>query len=447
MGALSVKTDSSLDSRKGRLVRLRESVASFEAEILRALALDLGKSPEDAYLTEVSYIYNEIATCLKSLRKWAKPKRVPTPAVLWPAKSQVIPRPRGEVLIIAPWNYPFQLAMAPLVGALAAGNRVVIKPSEHAPASAEIIKRVCDKAFLPEEVSVCLGGVSETTKLLERPWGLVFFTGSTQVGKIIMEQAARTLSPVVLELGGKSPCLITECQNTETAIKRIAWGKFLNCGQTCVAPDYLVVHESKVQEVLKQFERALHELYGDNPLQSKSYGKIVNENHYQRLCQLLSESEVLIGGERDDEALKIAPTIVRANSDSPLMREEIFGPLLPLLSFKHLPEAYEIIGRHPNPLAAYVFTDSENVEEKFREEVSSGSLCINDVVVQLTNKNLPFGGVGMSGMGRYHGQFSFEAFSHYQAVMKRSFWGENSLRYPPFGKRFAFLKLLLRWLG
>jgi aldehyde dehydrogenase (NAD+) len=447
MGELVQVFDTSYKARLSRLSRLEEAISRYEEAIQDALLEDLCKSPEDTYLGEIGYLYGEIRQAKRGLKRWMKPKRVSTPLVLWPASSRIVSVPRGKVLIIAPWNYPFQLALAPAIGAIAAGNRVVIKPSEHSPNTAQVIQKICADAFSPNEVDVVLGGVEETSELLSKEWGLIFFTGGTGIGKIIMGKASQTLSPVVLELGGKSPCLVAECQNIKVAAKRIAWGKYLNAGQICVAPDYLLIHEAQYEQFMEAFKESVAELYGPRPLECAHYGKIINGAHLERLSRLINPDEVSLGGGIDRATLKIEPTAVKADLTHPLMKEEIFGPILPVITYSALEEAYELIRRYPNPLAAYVFSDSSAVTEEFQRRIVSGGLCINDVLVQLTNKNLPFGGVGTSGMGNYHGKHSFNTFSHQQAVLKRSLFAENNLRYPPFGNRLGLLKWVLRWFG
>jgi aldehyde dehydrogenase (NAD+) len=438
----------SLSERLRFLNSLKTSLIKHEKEILHALELDLGKNPIEGYLTELGFLLGEIDHALKSLSGWMKPVVVSTPWLFMPARSWYEYRPFGEILIIAPWNYPFQLCLAPLVGALAAGNKAILKPSEHAPSTAQVIEKVIIAANLDQQVRVVHGGVEETQALIASGPDLIFFTGSTEVGRAIMRSAAENLTPVVLELGGKSPCVIYQCESLKIACKRIAWGKFLNAGQTCVAPDYLMVQEEDYEQVLVYLKEAITELFGADPLQSKSLGSMIHDRHFQGLLNLLERETILTGGVSNKETLKIAPTLVlNSSADEKLMKREIFGPILPILIYKSKEEIFKQIQKDPKPLAAYVFTSESNFEEEFRERVLSGGLCVNDVVVHLGNKNLPFGGVGPSGMGQYHGHHSFLAFSHKRACMKRSFWFENALRYPPYKNSLNFFKRLMRWLS
>lgn len=443
-----MQTPPSLKERQSFLQSLKNSLQSHETEILQALELDLGKSPIEGYLTELGFLLGEIDLALKSLKSWMRPQRVATPWFLMPAQSWYEYRPFGEVLIIAPWNYPFQLCLAPLVGALAAGNKAILKPSEHAPHTASIIQKVIAQAGLSQQVRVVLGGVEETQQLIAQAPDLIFFTGSTEVGRFIMKAAADHLTPVILELGGKSPCVIYDCKSLEIACKRIAWGKFLNAGQTCVAPDYLLVHEGQFEAVVAHLSQACLEFFGDEPLKSRFLGSIIHQRHLDGLEKLIENEKILIGGEVNRETKKLSPTIVHVNSpDSKLMQREIFGPVLPILTYSNKNDIFDQIAKHPKPLAAYVFSSNGEFQKEFASKVLSGGLCINDVVVHLGNKHLPFGGVGPSGMGHYHGFYSFKAFSHQRAMMKRSFWFENALRYPPYQMTLGFFKKLMGWLS
>ena len=431
----------SLSSRKDRLKRLKGVVSSREGEILDALQKDLGKSPTEGYLTEISVLYQEIDLFLSRLDGWSRPRRVSTPLTLWPAKSRIVPEPYGRVLIIAPWNYPFQLLFSPLVGALGAGNTAVLKPSESAPATAELAASLVREAFPEGEVVLFNGDATITETLLEEPWNYIFFTGSPRVGRLVMSAAAKHLTPLTLELGGKSPAVVDRDADLETAAKRIAWGKFLNAGQTCVAPDYLYVHEEVAINLVKRIESWLLRFYGKNPAESPDYGRIVNLYHFKRLTNLLEGTVPVLGGAPLEERLYIPPTVITGIGwEHPLMEEEIFGPILPVLTFSELDSALEEIKRRPPPLAFYLFTRDRRKAEKALERLPFGGGCFNDTILHLANSNMPFGGVGSSGLGSYHGESSFRTFSHYKSILIGSSLFDNPFRYPPYSSS------KLRWL-
>ena len=431
----------SLSSRKDRLKRLKGVVSSREGEILDALQKDLGKSPTEGYLTEISVLYQEIDLFLSRLDGWSRPRRVSTPLTLWPAKSRIVPEPYGRVLIIAPWNYPFQLLFSPLVGALGAGNTAVLKPSESAPATAELAASLVREAFPEGEVVLFNGDATITETLLEEPWNYIFFTGSPRVGRLVMSAAAKHLTPLTLELGGKSPAVVDRNADLETAAKRIAWGKFLNAGQTCVAPDYLYVHEEVAINLVKRIESWLLRFYGKNPAESPDYGRIVNLYHFKRLTNLLEGTVPVLGGAPLEERLYIPPTVITGIGwEHPLMEEEIFGPILPVLTFSELDSALEEIKRRPPPLAFYLFTRDRRKAEKALERLPFGGGCFNDTILHLANSNMPFGGVGSSGLGSYHGESSFRTFSHYKSILIGSSLFDNPFRYPPYSSS------KLRWL-
>ena len=431
----------SLSSRKDRLKRLKGVVSSREGEILDALQKDLGKSPTEGYLTEISVLYQEIDLFLSRLDGWSRPRRVSTPLTLWPAKSRIVPEPYGRVLIIAPWNYPFQLLFSPLVGALGAGNTAVLKPSESAPATAELAASLVREAFPEGEVILFNGDASITETLLEEPWNYIFFTGSPRVGRLVMSAAAKHLTPLTLELGGKSPAVVDRDADLETAAKRIAWGKFLNAGQTCVAPDYLYVHQEVAINLVKRIESWLLRFYGKNPAESPDYGRIVNLYHFKRLTNLLEGTVPVLGGAPLEERLYIPPTVITGIGwEHPLMEEEIFGPILPVLTFSELDSALEEIKRRPPPLAFYLFTRDRRKAEKALERLPFGGGCFNDTILHLANSNMPFGGVGSSGLGSYHGESSFRTFSHYKSILIGSSLLDNPFRYPPYSSS------KLRWL-
>lgn len=433
-----------VDFRLAQLKKLKEKVQDKEKEIMNALFMDLGKSPFESYETEIGIFYQEIDHTIKNLRKWAKPKRVKTPFAHFPSKSMVYSDPYGLVLIISPWNYPFQLTLHPLIAAIAAGNTVVIKPSEISQYSTNILIEIVEEIYPEEFVAVVEGEKEETGELLESDFDYIFFTGSTAVGKIVYEAAAKKLVPVTLELGGKSPCIVDETANIKLAAKRIGWGKLLNAGQTCVAPDYILIHESKKIEFIKHLVESIEEFYGNDPINNPEYPKIINRKHFDRILGYIEKDEVLYGGSWDEEKNKIAPAIVEADWKSSSMEEEIFGPVLPIISFNSIEDIPEILREKPQPLALYLFTESKRYEDFIISEVSFGGGAVNDVVIQVSTSYLPFGGIGNSGLGTYHGKESFETFSHKKSILKKSNLLDIPLRYPPFKDNLKLLKKILK---
>ncbi|MGD9236174.1 MAG: aldehyde dehydrogenase [Desulfobacterales bacterium] len=434
-----------LEFRLQNLARLRDAVIQNEAAILKALNDDLSKSACEGYLTEVGVVLNEIRLTRRKLKSWARPRRVRTPVTLWVGSSRIYYEPYGTALIIAPWNYPFQLSIAPLIGSIAAGNCSVLKPSEYAPHTAAILSQIIGSHFDNSYLAVIEGDAQIGAALLQERFDYIFFTGSVTVGKMVMAAAARHLTPVTLELGGKSPCIVDQDANIEQAARRIVFGKFINAGQTCIAPDYLLVHHSNVQRLREHIETYIRRFYGNNPQKSPDYARIINRHHFNRLVALLDGSRILFGGQSDPEDLYIAPTLIDDPGwEHPIMREEIFGPILPLLPFDDLEKVVSLLNSHPKPLALYVFSNQPQNYKKVIRGVSFGAGCINDTVVHFANTNLPFGGVGNSGMGRYHGKASFEAFSHQKGILKKSFAYEPPLRYPPYKNKLAILRKILR---
>ncbi len=434
----------SLAGRVRALEALRDAIRAHEEDILAALHADLGKAPFEGYETEVGIVLEEIKVALRHVRQWARPQRKPTPLVHFPSTSRLHYEPYGTVLIMAPWNYPFQLTMDPLVGAIAAGNTAVLKPSAYAPATAAVMETIVGEVFAPEYVAVVQGGREANQNLLAEKFDLVFFTGSPAVGKVVMRAAAEHLTPVVLELGGKSPCIVDASADVRLAATRIAWGKFLNAGQTCVAPDYIYVHESVATELVAQLCRAIGKMYGDDPLSSPDYPKIINTRHFDRLRHLLESGTLACGGESDPQTNQIAPTVLTGVTwDDAVMQEEIFGPVLPVLTYRSIEDVIAELSTRPKPLACYLFCRNRDIEREVIERVSFGGGCVNDTIVHLSNPALPFGGVGNSGMGHYHGRYSFETFSHPKAVMRKSNLLDIPLRYPPYGRRLALLKKVL----
>lgn len=428
-------------------MQLRRAVEARQGPILSALKKDLGKSEVEGYLSEIGFTLSEIDFALKHLKGWMKPRKVPTPAVHHPARSYILPEPYGRVLIIAPWNYPFQLLLSPLIGAVAAGNCVVLKPSEIAPHTAAAVADLIRDRFDDRHIAVVEGGVETVQALLEIPFDHIFFTGSTSVGRIVMKAAAQQPTPVTLELGGKSPCIVHSDAPLKTTARRIVWGKFMNAGQTCIAPDYLYVHESVKEGLLEEIASAIRDFYGPEPEASPHYGRIINDRHYQRLMGLMDGATIHFGGHGDAESRFIAPTVMTGTGwDHPAMEEEIFGPLLPVLTYTDLSDVVRQIADRPNPLALYVFSRDRRIYRKLVTETASGGVCINDTIAHIVTPHLPFGGVGRSGMGRYHGRYSFETFSHRKSVMKRSLLIDPSLRYPPYPVPLRMLKNVMRWI-
>ena len=421
--------------RMKQLQNLAVCMHEYETDIFDALKKDLNKAPFECYATEIGIVLDEIRYMQKHLRKFMRPERVHTPITQFPAKSVRISEPYGVVLVMAPWNYPFQLAMCPLVGALASGNCVVIKPSAYAPHTSKVIAKIIQENFPSQLVSVVEGGREENTELLKQRFDYIFFTGGVNVGKLVMEAAAKHLTPVTLELGGKSPCIVDETADIRLTARRLVWGKYLNAGQTCVAPDYLLGQSTVRDKLIEMMKKEIRRQFGEEPLKNKDYVKIVNIKHMKRLQGLMRDTVILAGGRVSEELRKIEPTILGGiNENSPVMQEEIFGPLLPVLTFERIEEAVSFVNKREKPLALYLFTKSAQNEKKVLKNTSCGGGCVNDVVVHLATPYMPFGGVGNSGMGSYHGKQSFETFSHKKSIMKKALWLDIPLRYQPYRK-------------
>ena len=415
------------------LKKLKEVIQSRENDILDALHSDLGKSATEAYMCEVGLAISEISYFLKNLKKFAKDKTVFTPLTNFHSRSYIKSVPYGNVLIISPWNYPFLLSIEPLVDAIAAGNTAVLKPSAYSPATSKIVKKIVEEVFPPKYVAVVTGGREENQYLLSMKFDYIFFTGSQNVGKEVLRSASENLTPVSLELGGKSPCIVDETADIKLAAKRIAFGKFLNCGQTCVAPDYIYCHESIKSEFIEELKKQIEIQYGENPLDNSNYGKIINEKHFVRLCNLLEEHKIIIGGKVDVEGLKLAPTVMdNVTWEDKVMQEEIFGPILPIMTFDNVYEVVEVIEDRPHPLALYIFSSNKKTINNITQLCRYGGGCINDVVVHLATPEMPFGGVGASGMGSYHGKFGFETFSHKKSILDKKTWFDLPIRYQPY---------------
>jgi aldehyde dehydrogenase (NAD+) len=419
-----------------RLQQLRElarMMREHESDFADALKADLGKCQFESVLTEMSFVESEANYASKHLRKWLRPKRVGTPLMALPGRSYIEPEPKGVVLIIAPWNYPLSMVCAPLVGAIAAGNCAVMKPSEITSHTSAAIARILPRYLDADAFAVVEGGVPETTELLEHAYDHILYTGNERVARIVMAAAAKHLTPVTLELGGKSPCIIDKSADLDVAASRIAWGKFINAGQTCVAPDHVLVHRSVAAQFADTLAAKIKQFYGDDPRQSPDFCRIASERHAARFAKLLEGQKIHTGGQVDVAARYVAPTIVLDPAeDSELMREEIFGPVLPVISVDEMHHAIKFVADRPKPLALYVFSKSKALEEAVLSRLSAGSVCINDAVIFMVSPELPFGGIGASGMGRYTGWYGFETFSHMKPVMKRSFRFDAPLRYPPY---------------
>ena len=433
-----------IEWRLSQLSALERMMSECEEEIFDALASDLGKPAQESWVTEISFVSSTAAHNRKHLARWMKRRRVRTPLLGQPGRSWLQPEPLGVVLVIGPWNYPLQLALAGLAAAVAAGNCVVLKPSELAPATSALLARLVPRYLDEECIRVVEGGIPETTALLELPFDHILYTGNGAVGRIVMAAAAKNLTPVTLELGGKSPCVVLPDADLEIAARRIAWGKFTNAGQTCIAPDYILTDEGTEALLVPRLADAIEKMFGADPATSDSYGRIINRRHFDRLSNLLGSGDVASGGQADRDALYIEPTILTGvSAKSAVMQEEIFGPILPVLRTATLDDAIHFIRQGEKPLAAYVFTKNSKEATRFLDSVSSGNACVNDTMMFMAVEDLPFGGVGASGMGAYSGEHGFRTFSHMKAVMKRSWRPDLAVRYAPFTeKKFRLLRRL-----
>lgn len=433
--------------RRQQLNKLKSSILCHEKDLHNALNSDLKKSPEESWVTETGFLISELNATLSNLRKWMKPQRTPTNLVNLPAKSFIMKEPLGVVLIIGPWNYPLQLLFTPLVGAIAAGNCAVVKPSEFAPATEKIMVQIINETFPPEYILPITGDGAEVVPSLMNNFRFnhVFYTGSTTVGRLIYKMAADKLVPVTLELGGKSPCVIEADANIKVAARRVAITKFSNAGQMCVAPDYVLIHESKKDEFLQEIRKSLSAFFTEDAANSYNYGKIINEKQFNRLTAYLSQGKIIYGGNHDISKLYIEPTIIEPNSlDTPVMNDEIFGPIVPVVPFNTPQEAKAIIDRNPDPLAFYIFTSDTKKEKWWLEQIPFGGGCVNNASWHLTNHHLPFGGRGNSGIGHYHGKHSFDTFSHHKAIMKTPTWFDPAVKYPPFKGKLGLFKKIIR---
>lgn len=435
----------SLAARQLALQQLRTAVINSEERIYQALMHDLRRPHFESYAAEFALIIEEINVAQKNLETWAKRRHVYTPLVFQPGSSYIEPCPKGLVLIVAPWNYPFQLSLVPLISAIAAGNCAILKPSEISSASAMLISEIITNSLDPSCFQVVLGDRAIAEQLLDKPYDHIFYTGNTEVGREVMAKAARFLTPVTLELGGKSPCIIDESADLSLSAKRILWGKCLNAGQTCIAPDYVLIKPHLIDEFVKHAKLHLSSMFGENPQAAESFGRIINERHYSRLAGYLGQGRIVHGGHHDRADLFIEPTIMTdVDKNASLMTEEIFGPILPLVSVHNLDEAINFIDQRPHPLALYIFSTNQQVIDRVLHNTLSGSVAINDTVSQVGNCELPFGGVRSSGIGAYHGHFGFETFSHMRAIYRRANMLDLPIKYPPYTeKKLNLVKLVL----
>lgn len=437
----------SVAKRKLLLKKLLISIQKNEAEIIEALHKDFKKPAFESVITETSYVLSDLKNTLSNISNWSKPKRVWPSLLNIPSSDFIYSEPYGRVLIIAPWNYPFQLAICPLIAAVAAGNTVVLKPSELTFHTSQIITKIIEEVFDVKEVVVVHGGAEFTQSLLEKRWDYIFFTGSVPVGKIVAQAAAKYLTPVTLELGGKNPCIIDENANLEVAAKRIVWGKFVNAGQTCIAPDYLLVQAKEKYNFIELLKKEINIAYGENPEESLDFARIINAKNWKRLSEMIEPARVILGGITNESENYISPTLIDEPSlTSEVMKDEIFGPILPILSYHDETDLKKIISTYEKPLALYVFSNDKNFAERMITNFSFGGGCVNDCMIHFANKRLPFGGVGFSGLGAYHGKLGFDTFSHQKSIVKKPNWGDNNLRYAPYKNKLKYLKKILSWL-
>ena len=433
--------------RKNSLKRFQNVLIRKENDINAALAADLGKSTFEAFLTEYFVVMKELRTMIKNLEQWSQPRRISASVFNFPSKDYLIPEPFGCALQISPWNYPFQLSLATLIGAVAAGNTVVLKPSEHAPKTAALLADVIAEAFTPEHVTVLNGDAKIAQELLALRWDHIIFTGSTHIGKIVAKAAAEHLTPTILELGGKNPCIVDASAPIALSAKRIVWGKYLNCGQTCIAPDYLLVDRKIKDDLLAAMVKEIKLAYGEDAETSESYGRIAHQKHFDRLVQMIESSTLVYGGKHNPDTRFIAPTLLEVNDTAhPTMADEIFGPILPVLAYDDEAEIDTIVAQFERPLGFYVFSKRSGFIQNLFERYSFGGGVANDSMIQFVNDKLPFGGVGQSGLGAYHGKYSFDAFTHFKPVVKRGRWLDPSIRYAPYPKSFGWLKKLSNYM-
>ena len=428
------------------LKKLKALIKQYETRIADALKADLGKGYSESYMCEIGLVLSELTYMIKHTRKFSAEKRVRTPIVHYVSRSFVKPSPYGSVLIMSPWNYPFLLTLDPLIDAIAAGNTVILKPSAYSPATSALIEEMINNAYAPEYIKVITGGRKENSCLLDENFDYIFFTGSVAVGKEVMQKASANLTPVTLELGGKSPCIVDSTANLKIAARRIVFGKYLNCGQTCVAPDYVYCEESVAERFLEEVKKEIRRQFGENPLANEDYGKIINEKHFDRICGLIDSNKVVIGGKADAGTLKIEPTVMTdITRDDAVMKEEIFGPIMPIMTFNKLEDVIKDINNEPHPLALYIFSSDHANIKSVTSRCSYGGGCINDTIIHLATSNMAFGGVGASGMGSYHGKQGFSTFSHYKSIVDKKTFLDLPMRYQPYKKTYdKMVKMFLK---
>jgi aldehyde dehydrogenase (NAD+) len=433
--------------RKETLKKLLFNIQKNEDLIVKALFDDFKKPEFEAVLTETNYVISDLKSTIKNIDKWAKPKRVFPSILNFPSTDFIYKEPYGDVLVIAPWNYPFQLALCPLIAAIAAGNKVVLKPSELTSNTSAIIAKIIEKSFHINHVEVIQGGVEVSDKLLAKRWDYIFFTGSVSVGKIVSKAAAEHLTPITLELGGKNPCIIDQTANLKLAAKRIVWGKFINAGQTCIAPDYILIQKNMKINFITFLIDEIIQAYGKKIKDSPDYARIINTKNWVRLTGMIASEKVIFGGESDAADFYISPTLLdEPDLESPVMKEEIFGPILPILAYESEQDIDAVISKYEKPLAFYVFSENDSFTKKMILRYSFGGGCINDTISHFSNKRLPFGGVGHSGIGAYHGKLSFDVFSHHKAIVKKANWLDLPMRYAPYKDKLKAIKRLLDWM-
>lgn len=443
--AMNFKTD--VNYRKETLVKLLHKINLYEDEVINALYADFRKSAFESVLSETAFVVSDLKHTIRHMRSWSKTRMVWPSILNFPTRDYIYREPYGKVLIIAPWNYPFQLAMCPLIAAIAAGNEVVLKPSEFTPNTTAIIRKIILETFTEDQVKLVEGDADAAQQLLDKRWDYIFFTGSVAVGKIVAKAAAENLTPVTLELGGKNPCIVDNTASLKLAARRIVWGKFLNAGQTCIAPDYILVQNKIKHQFVDCLKEAIVQAYGADPKLSPDLPRIISSKHWQRLNNLMEGHAIAFGGQADPDDLYISPTLIDEPSlHSALMQEEIFGPILPIVSYESNLEIETIIHSHEKPLSLYVFTTNKRFAEKMIERFSFGGGCINDTVIQFSNKRLPFGGVGHSGIGAYHGKMGFESFSHRKPIVRKANWFDLPIRYAPYNGKLTLLRKILKWL-
>ncbi len=431
--------------RREALKKLRSAIRMHEQELFDALQKDLHKSAFESYASEIGFVLEELGFHLKHLKRWSRPKRVSSSVVSFPASARITHEPLGTVLIIAPWNYPFQLMMAPLIGAVSAGNTVILKPSEIAENTASVIAKIINNSFEKEYIRVVTGGVAVSQTLLRFEFNHIFFTGSPRVGKIVMQEAAKNMVPVTLELGGKSPCIVDETAPLKLTARRVVWGKLLNAGQTCIAPDYLFVHEKVKDRFVGELVKAIQKAYGRDARQSPDYPRIITRANVERLATLLQGAKVVYGGHYDVEEKYFEPTVLdEVSFDLPVMQQEIFGPVFPVISFHDAEDVVREVNARPRPLALYVFSKKTAFLNKMVRDIPAGGVTLNDTLMHIVSNKLPFGGVGNSGMGKYHGYYSFQTFSNAKPVVRRGLWPDVPIRYAPYGKKLKIIKYLMR---